>query len=59
MSTGFVATRMIPSGFAPATSGTICPKIAAFFRTRSSRVSPGFWPAPAATTVTAAPAQSA
>ncbi len=49
---------MIPSGFARATAGTISRKIAAFFLTRSSRVSPGFWPAPAEMTVMAAPAQS-
>ena len=50
---------MIPSGLARATAGTISRKIAAFFRTRSSRVSPGFWAAPAEMTVIAAPAQSA
>ena len=57
-STGLVATRMMPLGFASATCGTIWPKIAAFLRTRSSRVSPSFWAAPAAITVTAAPSQS-
>ena len=59
MSTGFVATRMMPFGLASATCGTIWPKIAVFLRTRSRRVSPGFCPTPAAITVTAAPAQSA
>src|SRR5512140_1336720 len=58
MSTGFVATTMIPPGFALATAGTIWRKIAAFLRTRSIRVSPGFWAAPAAITVIAAPRQS-
>ena len=58
MSTGFVATRMIPSGLASAICGTSSRKIAAFFWTRSMRVSPGFWAAPAAMTVTAAPRQS-
>ena len=58
MSTGFVATRMIPSGLASAICGTSSRKIAAFFCTSSRRVSPGFWAAPAATTVTAAPRQS-
>ena len=57
-STGLVATRMIPSGLASAIRGTSSRKIAAFFWTRSIRVSPGRWAAPAATTVTAAPWQS-
>ena len=49
---------MIPSGLASAICGTSSRKIAAFFCTRSMRVSPGFWAAPAAITVTAAPRQS-
>src|SRR5487761_2017246 len=49
---------MIPSGFALATAGTIWRKIAAFLRIRSRRVSPGFWAAPAAMTVMAAPRHS-
>ena len=53
MSTGLVATTMMPSGFAWAMCGTICPKMAAFRFTRSSRVSPGFWFVPAAMTVIA------
>src|SRR5664280_1789706 len=58
MSTGFVATTMIPPGFALATAGTIWRKISAFLRTRSILVSPGFWAAPAAMTVIADPRQS-
>ena len=57
-STGLVATRMIPSGLASAIWGTSSRKIAAFFWTRSIRVSPGRWAAPAAMTVIAAPRQS-
>jgi len=49
---------MIPPGFALATAGTIWRKMAAFLRTRSRRVSPGFWAAPAAMTVIAAPRHS-
>ena len=54
-STGLVATRTMPSGFASATRGTTWPKIAALRLTRSRRVSPGFCPTPAAMTVMAAP----
>src|ERR1035437_4848277 len=59
MSTGFVATTIIPPGLAAAPLGTIGPKIAAFRFRRSRRDSPGFWLAPAAMTVTIAPLQSA
>ncbi len=58
MSTGLVATRMMPSGLAAAMRGTRSRKIAAFLVTRSRRVSPGFCAAPAAITVTAAPRHS-
>ncbi len=50
MSTGFDATRKMVSGDAANTAGTNPAKISALRVSRSSRLSPGFWLAPAAST---------
>ena len=54
ISTGFATIKRIPSQFLFAISGIMDLKIATFFFTRSSLVSPGFCPAPAVTTMIAA-----
>ena len=51
-STGLVATRKIGSGAAANTAGTISAKISALRDSRSSRLSPGLWLVPAASTTT-------
>ena len=58
-STGLVATRKIGSGAAANTAGTISAKISALRDSRSSRLSPGLWLAPAASTTRRAPSRSA
>ena len=54
MSTGFATIKRMPLYFRFEISGIIDLKIATFFFTRSRRVSPGFWFAPAVTTIIAA-----
>ena len=58
MSTGFATISKIPAKFLFAISGMIDLKIATFFLTRSSLVSPGFCPAPADMITIAASATS-
>ncbi|CAC7092448.1 Uncharacterised protein [Staphylococcus aureus] len=54
ISTGFVATKKIPSNFDAITSPTIDLNIFKFLDTKSKRVSPGFCAAPAQMTTRSA-----